>query len=111
MEDQREKILVTVNKPQIIQSHSISRTQLVREENNTMETLKIPGKKENLNWDYDQEADVLYISIGKPVKALGLDSGEGVIIRYQEDTGEVVGVTIIGVRERAAASLTESSVK
>lgn len=68
-----------------------------------MEALKILDKKESLNWDYDEEADVLYISIGKPVKALGLDAGEGVIIRYQEDTREVVGVTIIGVRERAAA--------
>ena len=74
-----------------------------------METLKILDKKENLNWDYDEEADVLYISIGEPVKALGLDSGEGVIVRYQEDTGEVVGVTIIGVMERAAASLKSSS--
>ena len=76
-----------------------------------MEALKILDKKENLNWDYDEEADVLYISIGKPVKALGLDSGEGVIVRYQEDTGEVVGVTIIGVMERAAASLKSNSGK
>jgi len=70
-----------------------------------MESLKILDKKENLNWDYDEEADVLYISIGEPVKAVGTDAGEGVIIRYQEDTGEVVGVTILGVRERAAAMM------
>jgi uncharacterized protein YuzE len=76
-----------------------------------MEMLKILDKKENLNWDYDEEADVLYISIGKPAKALGLDSGEGVILRYQEDTGEIVGVTIMGVRERAVASLKSISGK
>jgi uncharacterized protein YuzE len=70
-----------------------------------MEALKILDKKENVNWDYDEEADVLYIGIGKPVKALGMDTGEGVIIRYQEETGEVVGVTIIGVRERASAAM------
>ena len=29
-----------------------------------MEAIKILEKKENLNWDYDEEADVLYISIG-----------------------------------------------
>ena len=46
-----------------------------------METLKIFEKKERLNWEYDEEADVLYISTGKPEKALGLDVGEGVIIR------------------------------
>lgn len=26
-------------------------------------------KKENVNWEYDDEADVLYISIGKPKPA------------------------------------------
>jgi len=44
-----------------------------------METVKILEKKENLNWDYDEDADVLYISMAKPVKALGLDVGEGII--------------------------------
>lgn len=70
-----------------------------------METLKILEKKENLNWDYDEEADVLYISVGEPVKALGLDVGEGVIVRYQEETGEVVGLTIIGVKQRSLIAL------
>ena len=49
-----------------------------------MEAIKILDKKENLNWDYDEEADVLYISIGKPRKALGVDIGEGAIVRYIE---------------------------
>ncbi|HHT9120750.1 MAG TPA: DUF2283 domain-containing protein [Candidatus Hypogeohydataceae bacterium YC41] len=67
--------------------------------------LKILEKKENLSWDYDEEADVLYISIGEPVKAVGLDVGEGVIIRYQEETGEVVGLTIIGVKQRSLIAM------
>lgn len=70
-----------------------------------MEALKILQKKENLNWDYDEEADVLYISIGEPAKALGLDVGEGVIVRYQEESGEVVGLTIIGVRQRSLVAM------
>jgi len=60
----------------------------------------ILDKKENLDWEYDEEADVLYISIEKPKKAVGLDIGEGAIVRYKEDTGEVVGLTFIGVRKR-----------
>lgn len=44
-----------------------------------MEAIKIFEKKENLNWDYDEEADVLYISIGEPQKALGVDIGEGAV--------------------------------
>jgi len=70
-----------------------------------METIKILEKKENLNWDYDEEADVLYISIGEPQKAVGVDIGEGAIIRYIESTGEVVGLTLIGVKERLLKSL------
>jgi uncharacterized protein YuzE len=70
-----------------------------------MEALKILEKKKNLNWDYDEEADVLYISIGKPVKAAGLDVGEGVIVRYKEDSGELVGLTIIGVKQRSLKAM------
>jgi uncharacterized protein YuzE len=70
-----------------------------------MEAIKILDKKENLNWEYDEDADVLYISIGKPRKALGVDIGEGAVIRYREETGEVVGLTLIGVKERLISSL------
>ncbi|MDP2937332.1 MAG: DUF2283 domain-containing protein [Dehalococcoidia bacterium] len=70
-----------------------------------MDALKILDRNENLRWEYDEEADVLYISIGEPVPALGLDVGEGVIVRYREETGEVVGLTIIGVRERTLAAI------
>ncbi len=70
-----------------------------------MEAIKILDKKENLSWDYDEEADVLYISIGEPQKAVGVDIGEGAVVRYREDTGEVVGLTLIGVKERLLNSL------
>jgi len=72
-----------------------------------METIKILDKKENLDWDYDEEADVLYISIGTPQKAIGVDIGEGAIVRYIEKTGEVVGLTIIGVKGRLLNSIKE----
>ena len=76
-----------------------------REETNIMEAIKIPEKKENLNWDYDEEADVLYISMGEPQKALGIDIGDGAIVRYVEATNEVVGPTLIGMKERLLNSL------
>lgn len=72
-----------------------------------MEAVKIFERKENLNWDYDEEADVLYISVEEPAKALGLDVGEGVIVRYREDTGELVGLTIIGVKQRSLIAMGE----
>ncbi len=70
-----------------------------------MEAIKILEKKENLNWDYDEEADVLYISIGDPRKSLGVDIGDGAVVKYIEATGEVVGLTLIGVKERLLKSL------
>ena len=66
-----------------------------------MEALKILDKKEHINWDYDEEADVLYLSMDKPQKALGVDMGDGIIVRYKEKTNEIVGLTIIGIKQRA----------
>ena len=53
-----------------------------------------------LDWEYDGEADTLYISFGKPKPAVGVDVGEGVIVRYDEKAREVVGLTLIGVGKR-----------
>ena len=73
-----------------------------------MEALKILDRKENLSWEYDEEADVLYISLGEPQEALGLDVGDGVIVRYRQDLSEVVGLTIIGMKERSLRALEEA---
>ena len=64
-----------------------------------MATIKLFEKRprEALNWDYDGEADVLYLSFGEPRAAVGVDIGEGVILRYDEEKGEVVGLTILGL--------------
>ena len=70
-----------------------------------METIKILERKQNLNWEYDEEADVLYIGIGEPQKALGVDIGEGAVLRYKEDTNEIVGLTILGVKERLLTAI------
>jgi uncharacterized protein YuzE len=70
-----------------------------------MEAVKILEKPAAINWDYDEEADVLYLSIGKPQPAVGVDIGEGVILRYDETCQEVVGLTLIGLRARLLKSL------
>ncbi|MCR4405183.1 MAG: DUF2283 domain-containing protein [Candidatus Acetothermia bacterium] len=64
-----------------------------------MEAIKLFEKRprEALNWDYDGEADVLYLSFGDPRAAVGVDIGEGVVLRYDEEKGEVVGLTILGL--------------
>ena len=70
-----------------------------------METLNISEKKGNINWDYNAEADVLYISFGNPKNAEGIDIGEGTIIRIQPDSKEIIGVTIINPLQRTLSSL------
>lgn len=66
-----------------------------------MEAVKLFEKKDvPLDWEYDGEADTLYISFGAPKPATGVDVGEGVIVRYDESAREVVGLTIIGVGSR-----------
>ena len=70
-----------------------------------MEQIKILEREQNLDWEYDEEGDVLYISVGKPQKALGIDIGEGVVVRYREDAKEIVGLTILGVKERLLSAV------
>ena len=70
-----------------------------------MEALKILEKPGEITWDYDEEADVLYLSVGKPQPALGVDIGEGVVLRYDEEHGEVIGLTLVGLRERLLKNL------
>jgi uncharacterized protein YuzE len=53
-----------------------------------------------LDWEYDDDADTLYLSFGTPKPATGLDIGEGVIVRFDEQAREVVGLTIVGVGRR-----------
>jgi uncharacterized protein YuzE len=69
------------------------------------EAVKILEKKERVDWDYDEEADVLYLSIGRARKAVGVDIGDGVVVRYDEKKKEVTGLTILGVRSRLVESL------
>lgn len=68
-----------------------------------MEALKILEGKPSLNWEYDEDADVLYISAGEPRPAVGKDIGEGVIVRFDETAREIVGITIVGLMARMAA--------
>jgi uncharacterized protein YuzE len=70
-----------------------------------METINISEKKEKIKWDYDAEADVLYISFGNPQNAEGVDIGEGTIVRVQTDTNEITGLTIINPLHRTLKSL------
>ena len=70
-----------------------------------MDALKILEGKKPLSWEYDEEADVLYVSVGDPKRAVNTDIGDGVIVRYDEKKREVVGITLLGFRKRTMESL------
>ena len=60
--------------------------------------LKFPNKK---MWiDYDEEADVLYISFKRPQKATNTElvKKDGVLLRYKNK--DLVGVTILDASKR-----------
>ncbi len=58
--------------------------------------LKMPSKK--LWMDYDEEADVLYISFRKPQNADDSEMADDIIYHYDED--RLVGLTILNAGNR-----------
>jgi uncharacterized protein YuzE len=45
--------------------------------------------------DYDEASDVLYLSLGEPRQALTYEGAEGLLLRKDPQTGELVGVTVL----------------
>jgi uncharacterized protein YuzE len=62
--------------------------------------LKLPSKQ--MWFDFDEEADVLYVSFERPQGATDSELNEnGVLTRYRGE--RLVGVTILNARKRIAA--------
>ena len=51
--------------------------------------------RNEVQFHYDREADVLYLSVGKPQKAKTIEIGEDFVLRLHPKSGQVVGMTII----------------
>ncbi len=57
------------------------------------------SKPEKLDIDYDEEADVLYISFGPPVAASDSKVLENdVVVRYKGD--RIIGITVPSLKKR-----------
>jgi uncharacterized protein YuzE len=97
-----------VNRQYISNSPLIDKSTANRQPGeNGMDILKILEKPQEIGWYYDEEADVLYISVGKPQPAVGIDIGEGIVVRYDEMNKQVVGLTLIGLRDRVLKGISE----
>ena len=55
---------------------------------------------EKMMFFYDEEGDVLDISIGKPKKAISEEIGNDIIVR-KDEKGMVVGFTILNFEKRS----------
>jgi len=61
---------------------------------------KVAISLERIDLDYDEEADVLYISFGKPREAKdSVEVDDGIVYRIANN--EVVGITITSFKARA----------
>ena len=59
-------------------------------------------KVNQLTVSYDKDADVLYITEGKPREAIGEMMDDGVIVRRDSKTRKIVGFTIVDFTEHFA---------
>ncbi len=58
-------------------------------------------KAKTLNYHYDREEDILYVTLGDSDSALCIEQGNGFLVRIDPESGEVVGFTIIDFSLRA----------
>ncbi len=50
-----------------------------------------------LTLHFDPNNDVLYCSLGDPKEAIGMEAGDGIIVRLDPETDELVGFTVLDV--------------
>jgi uncharacterized protein YuzE len=51
--------------------------------------------------NYDRESDVLYLTFLPERVAVGFEASDGVILRLDPETNELIGLTVIGFSERS----------
>jgi uncharacterized protein YuzE len=62
--------------------------------------MDVPLTKEGFNISYDEDADVLYISLGNTKPAIALETGNGDLMRVDPETDELVGITVLDFKEK-----------
>lgn len=50
--------------------------------------------------DYDIENDVLYIYFEKAQEAISREVGDGIFLRLDPNTDQIVGVTVLNIRKK-----------
>jgi uncharacterized protein YuzE len=69
--------------------------------------MNLVRRRPDIEYSYDEEADVLYLSFGKPMPATGVDLQATLVLRLDEESNQVVGLTVVGLRRGLEAELAE----
>jgi len=56
--------------------------------------------EKKISISYDKSADVMYLSFGGPVKAVGEEIDAGIFARFDPQTEELVGLTVINFSQK-----------
>jgi hypothetical protein len=72
-----------------------------------MEAVRILEGRNPVTRTYDAEPDVLYLSEGALRPALGIDIGDGIVLRYDEIEHELGGLTIVGLQAKLQRELAD----
>jgi len=56
-----------------------------------------------MKFSYDHEADVMYLSVGRPQKAKTVEIGRDFVLRLDPKTERVIGLTIVDFSKHFAA--------
>ena len=62
-----------------------------------------------LTFLFDREADILYLSVGKPRPALSKEVGDDIVVRVDPKSHRVVGCTILNLTKRFGKMKTAES--
>jgi len=58
------------------------------------------GAHNHIHLDYDEDADVLYITFGDPVACNSTEDVAGVVIRHSQEADRLNGITLIDFKKR-----------
>jgi len=56
--------------------------------------------RKKISFSYDKQADVLYLSVGKPRKSISREIKDGVLLRFDPKSKEITGLTILDFEAR-----------
>jgi len=84
---------------------TIQKPNLLHNGDKGMEILTLLEQSTNLNWNYDAEADVLYISFGTPQISETIDIGNGLLVRFAPDNRQITGFTLLNPVRRTLEAL------